>query len=119
MKWSKSHLFAENGSLVRYRNSRGLAISIETLSCMGPLSADEVDPLDEKQNRREKQPCHAPHPARLTDPPRYGNVPRTASVSRGVASRDSLCFTLPSTAYRPPPVLGRFIFLVRGRHRWS
>lgn len=68
MKWPKSHLFAEDTSLARYRNSRrGLAI--ETLSSMGPLSADNVDPLDEKQNRREKQPRRAPHPAGLTNPP--------------------------------------------------
>lgn len=47
MKWPKSHLFAEDGSLARYRNGRrGLAI--ETLSRMGPLSADNVAPLDEK-----------------------------------------------------------------------
>lgn len=67
MKWPKSHLFAEDTSLARYCNNGRLAI--ETLSSMGPLRANNVDPLDEKQNRREKQPRRAPHPAGLTNPP--------------------------------------------------
>lgn len=56
-----SHLFAENGSLIRYLNGR--ALTVETLSRMGPLSAANVGPLDEKQGRCKKQPRRAPHPA--------------------------------------------------------
>lgn len=56
-----SHLFAKNGSLTRYLN--GWALTVETLSRMGPLSAANMGPLDEKQGRCKKQPRRAPHPA--------------------------------------------------------
>lgn len=59
----------------------------------------------------------------LTDPPRY--IRDTGTIFLEPPPFHGGCFawlpvfhlTLPSTACRPPPALGRFIFLVRGRHR--